>query len=167
MNAALKPDWIREEAERQEHQTLQARADNDSNAIAELTIKAEAPEFWRQFVKELALAAEGLTDLSNLSGNILHRPSEAESHCRVSVQLFGAIARQTYTDLFHAANSLVVRCHTLGGKAFPLHFSVRPDGRGIGLIASDGFAVMNPEKAAEYIVRPMMQWVLGSAVSLY
>ncbi len=168
MNAALRPDWLQQAADKQERETLQSRADSDSKALAELTIKTEKPEFLRQFVKELTFAAEGLSDLpQNLAGNVLYRPSEAESHCRVSVQLLGARAQQTYTDLFHAANSLVVRCHTLGGKAFQLHFSVRPDGRGIGLIARDDFAVMNPEKAAEYIVRPMMQWALGSSASTY
>jgi hypothetical protein len=168
MNAALIPEWIKREAERQERETLQANTDSDSKTVAELTIKAETPEYMRQFVKELMLAADGLSELpQNVAGSVLYRPSEAESQCRVSVQRLGLVARQTYTDLFHTANSLMVRCHTLGGKAFQLHFSVRPDGRGIGLIASDSFAVMNPEKAAEYIVRPMMQWVLGSSASLY
>ncbi len=104
MTDELIPTWIKTEAEHERNEALQSSVQDDSKTLAELTVKTESPEFWRQFVQELTLAAEGLTSLHNLSGTILHRPSDFESHCRVSVQLFGGIARQTYTDPYRIAD---------------------------------------------------------------
>ncbi len=118
-------------------------------------------------VKELQLAAAGLAEHPNLLCRVMYQPSELETHCRVSVQAFGAIARQTYVDVFHAAGSNIVRFLTVGGNVYNLSFSVCPDGDDIGLIGGNIAAVMNPEEAAEYIVKPMMQWVLGNANELY
>jgi hypothetical protein len=48
MSPELVPNWIKQEIANQELESLRASADAESNAIAELIIKAEAPEFWRK-----------------------------------------------------------------------------------------------------------------------
>jgi hypothetical protein len=166
MNEKLIPEWIKTEAGEQEQENLRNEAEDNQNEAAELTIKAETPEYWRWLVKELTLGVESLSEFQ-MGGNVLQRPSGLENHCRVMVQALGAIPRQTYIDLYHTVNTRVVRCSTLGGKAFQLHFAVRPDGRGIGLVAGDDFTVMTPEQAAEYIMRPTVKWVRSGSASVY
>jgi hypothetical protein len=162
------PQWIIEESERDEREKLTAAAKLNEDTTAELTIKAEMPEFWQRLLKELQLSLDGLAKNFPISGSLLNRPSDFENHCRISLQFIGLVVRQTYTDLFHLTASTTIRCHTLGGKAFQLYFSLRPDGRGVGLISGNMmFDLMSPERTAEYLLRPMKEWVCGKSPSMY
>jgi hypothetical protein len=48
-----------------------------------------------------------------------------------------------------------------------LLFTVRPKGTGIGLMANGSPVLMNPEQAAQFIVKPMCDWIRGRSDSLY
>jgi hypothetical protein len=122
----------------------------------------------RQLFRELALNAEPLSGIGITESLSDSSEPEFETRWRLQVALTGALVpRFTYINIFHLIHESTIRCHTLGGKVFNLHFAVRPEGSAIGLTTDSSLSLMNPEQSAQFIVKPMVDWIRSRASKIY
>lgn len=157
MNDLLVKDWIKRRKAQDELANLPSR-DELQQDVARLKIELEGPKFWSDFVKELALNIEGISEIG-CSGKITTIGNlKFEEQCRVQVMFKSLRPKQTFTDLFYS-NGAIIRCSTCEGDAFQLSFGMTEKGS-IGVFCDDG--PMNPEETAEFIVRRMVDIVSPS-----
>jgi hypothetical protein len=82
----------------------------------------------------------------------------------VDVQLQVAFPRMTHVNLFYTPASESIRCYTGDGQASELFFALCPDDV-IGLRMEDYSMPVDPEQAAERIVRGMLTAIKSGASS--
>ena len=159
--------WVDDFAKAEQLKQATTDALEQKERAASLTIRAEAPEYWRQLVMELKHAASELSQKANLriraEASEHSEPHEYRARVRVTLIGTGTAPKVTYTDVFHRVGQSFIQCHTSEATAFKLHFAVRGDGSGIGVYAEDGNGViLGPEQAAQHIVEPMAKQVCGT-----
>jgi hypothetical protein len=145
----------------------QSEAESKAVIAASFKIAAEIPEWWRQLMMELRCDAMEMPKIGINMSVSDNSDTGFENRCRLALVRIGVIPRQTYTDLLHLVGSTTIRCHTLGGKAFKLHFVLRPEGSGIGVNAEESFLVMNPQQTAKFIVKRMTDWIRSRSEIVY
>lgn len=156
--------WVDQIAEKQIHDNSVSEARLHANAASSLRVHARIPEYWHQLVLELREAERKLRengDLHIAASVSEHSEPDFENRLRINISLMGFRPEITYTDVFHLIGQQFIRCHTLHGHTFRLHFGERGDGA-LGLYSEDGRGVMmTPEGAAHHIVEPMVKRVRG------
>jgi hypothetical protein len=123
--------------------------------------KAEAVEFLSQLEKELKSVCFSLTDICG-SVSDFSEP-EVEIRYRVCVALAGIFPRTTEIEIFHRLGGQHVRFITLEGIAYHLCLGTRPGTREPGLYSDNGQTLMGPEKAARFILEPMLRRIRSTA----
>jgi hypothetical protein len=153
MDEARIPGWMKKL--QQEHALADARKDAARKQAVEnsLFLRQEGPKFWSQLQQSLAIAVDSLPVLK-LSGSISH----FSEGIRIEVVFYHLIPVQTYTDISYDPGSAVVRCSTMSGGICQLYLCVADNNEIVAFSELDG-PPMNPEQAAEFIVRPMVDCV--------
>jgi hypothetical protein len=147
------PAWIKKL--QQEHALADARRDAARKQAVEdsLLLQQEGPKFWNQLQQSLDIAVDSLPVLK-LSGSISH----FSEGIRIEVVYYHLVPVRTYTDISYDPTSAVVRCSTMNGGICQLYLCVADDNEIVAVSEIDGPS-MNPEQAAEIIVRPMVDAV--------
>lgn len=153
MDEARVPDWIKKL--KQEHELSATRRDAARKDQVEnsLLLQREGPAFWSRLQESLSLAVECLPVLQ-ISGSISHF---AEG-IRIEVAYQHLVPIQTYTDISYDAARAIVRCATINGGICHLYLCVTEENEIAAFAEFDG-SPLNPEQAAEFIVRPMVDYV--------
>jgi hypothetical protein len=143
-----------------------AKASNPENSLTKddaqapataLVINAGAPNFMSKLAKELVSACLELEGMS-LCGTFLDfSEPQVEIRYRVSVARLGIFPRTTQIEIFYAPGSWFIRFNTLEGVAYNLHLGVQPGTTEVGFFSESGMTFMGPEKAARFIVEPMVR----------
>lgn len=167
MHNTLAQKWVSDLAAQDERARTESELDAAESIAASRLVDAEIPEFMRQFLRELSTYTETLRTIQ-IRCNVSDFSDEHETRCRVEVALAEALSpRFTHTNIFHSIGAHTVRCLTLGGNAFKLHFSTYPKGNTIGLVSDTILSVMDAEKAAKFIVEPMVDWLRSRKREIY
>jgi hypothetical protein len=146
----------------------QTRVNNETQApAAAFVTKAGAVDFLSQFEKELKSACLALTD-KKICGSVSDfSEQEVEIRYRVCVALTGIFPRTTQVEIFHQLGSQFVRFNTQEGIAYHLYLGIRPGTSESGLFSDSGQTLMGPEKAARFILEPMVRRIrskVGAAI---
>lgn len=151
--------WIDEIVADDAVKQAQAEARASKEKAARLTVESNAPAFMVELRAALEADVESLSELG-IRGAVCANRSKFENHYHVDVALIGIIPTQTYTDIRQTTGEPSIRCCTRENKAFRLHLAVSPDGKGICAYAEKAqLEPMNPVETAEFILRPMVEWV--------
>ena len=151
----LTPQWIRKKKEAIEREAVGRKAESNAQALAEMIVRTDGPNFWRELVKELSIAVASLEQINMNGAASPCLSSDFEEHCRVQVGLDSIRPQFTYTDLFYIKGHTSIRCHTMQGDAFPLAFRVI-DSK-LGVFANNSPLLLNPEMAAEFVIERMIK----------
>jgi hypothetical protein len=153
MDEARIPAWMKKLE--QEHALADAGRDAArKQAVADsVLLRQEGPKFWSRLQQSLTIAVDSLPVLK-LSGAI----SRFSEGIRIEVVYYHLIPVQTYTDISYDPGSAVVRCSTMSGGICQLYLAVSDNNEIAAFSEIDG-PPMNPERAAEFIVRPMVDCV--------
>jgi hypothetical protein len=153
MDETLVPEWIKKL--QQEHELAEAEKNNARKREIESSklLRQEGPEFWAQLQQRLSVAVDSLPVLK-LSGSISH----FREGIRVDVVYQHLIPIQTYTDISYDPGNVAVRCSTMNGGICQLYLCVADNNEIVAFSEPDG-PPMDPEQAAEFILRPMVDHV--------
>lgn len=160
MNALLVKPWIKARKAKNESAKLPSHHELQEN-VARLKIDLEAPKFWNDLLKELALNVEGISEIECAGKISKFGNLKIEEQYRVQVMIKSFCPNQTFTDLFYSQGNTVIRCCTCEGSAFQLSFGMTDKGS-IAVFSDDG--PMNPEETAEFIVQRMVDIVSPPSV---
>jgi|ERR1700722_12314204 len=165
MNDVLTPGWIREIEAENARKAAADEAAAQSQLVASMTIDADSPEFFRHFVRELAINTDALPKIG-LGGEtyqIENRHHETEQHCRVEVfKPEALIPNFTHADLFYIPGTMVIRCHPFEGESTKFSFCLLPRKNGIGVIEHGRSGpIKNAEELAILIVRRLADLILS------
>lgn len=154
MDKAPVPAWM--EKLRHEYALVDAQRDAARKREVENSarLQQEGPKFWSQIQKSLETVVDSLPVLK-LSGGI----SRFSEGIRVEVVYQHLVPVQTYTDISYNPGSAVLRCTTMSGGIFQLYLCVA-DSDEIAAVSELGGKPMDPEQAAEFIMRPMVDCVV-------
>jgi hypothetical protein len=153
MDEALVPQWMKNM--RQEDELAEAKKESARRLEVEASplLQQEGPRFWDQLQQSLAVAVDSLPVL-NLSGSI----SRFSEGIRIEVVYYHLVPVQTYTDIFYDPGIAVIRCSTMSGGICRLYLRALP-GKEVAAIAELDGPPLDPERASEYILRPMVDSV--------
>lgn len=153
MDKARVPEWIRKL--KQEHELSAARRDTARRQQVEnsVLLQREGPTFWNRLQESLSLAVDSLP-LLKISGSI----SRFAEGIRIEVAYQHLVPIHTYTDISYDPAKAIVRCATINGGIGQLYLCVTDNNEIAASAELDG-SPMNPEQAAEFIVRPMVDYV--------
>ncbi len=159
MNDSLTPDWIKQRAAEVDRNRTKRESDANAKALAEVIVRTEGPRFWCQLVNEIghAVANVNQLDLNGMASPYIK--CDFETHCRVQISSNSICPKITYTDLFYATGSNVIRCHTVEMEAFPLAFRVVNGD--LGVFANNQPPLLTPDGAARFVVERMIDRVQG------
>jgi len=153
MDEARIPAWMKKLL--QERELAEARRNTDRKQEVEdsLLLQQEGPKFWNQLQQSLAIAVDSLPVLQ-LTGSISH----FSEGIRIEVVYYHLIPVRTYTDISYDPASAVIRCSTMNGGICQLYLCVANNNEIVACSELDGPS-MDPEQAAEFIMRPMVDSV--------
>jgi hypothetical protein len=148
MNHIMAPGWV---------QMLKLSQDSHSTEAAGLAA-VEGPRFWKQLVRELALAVDDLPVL-HLQGKLskFGNPSGQE-WCRIMVARRAVVPINTLTDVYYRYGDRAIWWRPAGKEAFALPFVIA-DGGAIGVAATNGFPPMDPARTAQAIMQGIFKWI--------
>ena len=155
------PTWMATLSARRELEQCAANANNQRRIAAQKSIEVGAPAFFRQFIKELFIAANGCHAL-NLRGLLLKNKNSCEEEERwsISISAIPPVAKQTSADLFYATGDLVIHCIPSVGDSFNLEFVANE--AGVVFVTSKLHPKpLDAEKAAQFLLEPMLKLVAG------
>lgn len=149
------PDWLRSVEAEEKAESAAKELAAMQLASATLRVKADAPTFVQDLLRELAIYVKSL-DPEMRSGSVTTWGSpEHEQGCRVSVQRTNCvIPKLTYITINYQKVERRISCNTSEGKAFLLWFCVYEDQ--VCVQANDAPAPMDYKQAAQFILKPML-----------
>jgi hypothetical protein len=153
------PAWMMELKARKELEQAQATANIQKKLAAQKSIEVGAPGFFKQLIKELYIAVNGCETLA-LRGLLITNKKDRNEEQRwsISISALPPVARQACTDLFYATGDLSIRCLPSPGEPFNLEF-VADDSGTVFVISKLHPRPLNPEKAAQSLLEPMLEAV--------
>jgi len=124
-------------------------------------IFAQIPGYWIRLVAASKEVTRKLGTKPNLhvyaSASDNSQPN-FEYRMRVQVNLIAHRSEIAYTDINLLVGQSSMRCHTLHGDAYKLHFGERRVDGFVGLFSEENpLLIMTPEEAARYIIKPMVE----------
>jgi hypothetical protein len=153
MDEARIPAWIKKLQQERELAETRKNAERKQEVEDSLLIRQEGPKFWSRLQESLSIAVDSLPVLK-LAGSISH----FSEGIRIEVIYYHLVPVRTYTDISYDPTSAVVRCSTMNGGICQLYLCVADDNEIVAVSEIDGPS-MNPEQAAEIIMRPMVDAV--------
>jgi len=160
---AMVPEWIKEIIEDRERRTREYEETARYNALANALAKSEGPELFQQIVKELtlqALACKTIGVLASVS-DVSRKNNDGEQieqAFRVKVSANSPFPRSTYLDFSYAEGDRCIRCYPRDGESFKIDFL--PNEHGKLVMQSDHTPLPTAEKAAAYLIKPLVKDVL-------
>jgi hypothetical protein len=155
------PEWIKQAKDEKDRQKQAEEAEAQQRLRDAQTILAGAPEFWKQFLKELKNNADNLKEIGiGIRGSFSFfgkNENHPEESCRVQVERESRIPKITYIDIHYDLGGRSIRCYRLEGDEFQLTFRV--DSQRNVVVTADGYTLMNAKGAAQFIVEPMVNMV--------
>ncbi len=151
MNDNLMPGWMKKEQQQTELKQARAEASLQREEAAARLIELKSPEFWKQLQEKIGIAVEFLPKLQ-MRGQM---STLADGSLRISVGRPGKLPNHTYTDLGHSPYE--IRCTTATGDLYKLLFCAISGTEVAVVLESSAIPQMNPDQAAEYIMRRMVE----------
>jgi hypothetical protein len=150
------PKWIKKIKAQDDLTAAKIDGNTHGQLLALKTVHADGPAFWKQLLKELKIATDGLA-LIALRGSLANietpLPSDEEAwHIAISVSAL--LPKQTYTNVLYKPGGSYIRCHTQEGESINLRLCLY-DGA-VRALAADGRKPMDAELCAQAIVQPMV-----------
>jgi hypothetical protein len=152
----ITPKWIRElRAEDEERERDRERVSQEQQ-VASLRIAAEAPDFWKQVLKEIKINVDSLSEIG-LRGSL--SPIERDG-VHVEVARTDLRPATSYTNVFWSEHPLPrIRLHdmenAINGSEIDLVFGVQ-DNQVVVTPQVHPYKILNAEQTAEYIVKRLV-----------
>ena len=153
MDQTLVPEWMKKIRQEDELAEAKKEAARQSEVESSSLLRQEGPKFWSQLQQCLAVVVDSLPVL-NLAGSI----SQFSEGIRIEVVYYHLIPVQTYTDISYDPGTAVIHCSSMSGGTCQLYLCVVSNNEIAAFAELDG-PPMDPEKASEYIMRPMVDSV--------
>ena len=152
----LIPKWIRKIKAQDDLTAAKIDGNVQRHLLAQKTVQADGPAFWKQLLKELKIATDGLA-LIELRGSLANietaLPGDEEAR-HIAISIEALLPKQTYTNVFYKPGGSYIRCHTQEGESINLRLCLY-DGA-VRALAADGRTPMDAELCAQAIVQPMV-----------
>jgi hypothetical protein len=155
-DAPLIPKWIRKIKAQDDLTAAKIDGNAQRQLLAQTTVQADGPAFWKQLLKELKLATDGLA-LIELHGSLANFEtvlSSDEEARHIAISISALLPKQTYTNVFYKPGGSYIRCHTQEGESVNLRLCLY-EGT-VRALAADGRTPMDAELCAQAIVQPMV-----------
>jgi hypothetical protein len=147
------PAWIQRKAEQLEREKTKTQIEKWRTLAAEKAIKADGPDFWRNFLRELQSAVMSVSHLG-LQGSmepIECAPSEGHKICVSGTTAFPGYAYMHV--FFDGGGAKSIRCDSQDGRRFNLRFCLDDEQL---KVQCDGVGdLLTAERAAELVMDPM------------
>ncbi len=155
----ITPKWIRDLKEEDEGVESARERESQENQIATLKIRTEAPDFWKQVLKEIQINVDGLAQIG-LRASV---SPAGPNGCHVEVARTGTMPKIDYTNVFCSEQpSPRIRLHdmenAMSDNEIHLLFGVHND-QLIVMSPLPPRQMMNAEQTAEYIVKRLVRKV--------
>lgn len=156
MNDMLVPEFIRQMEAEEKRRSVEIDAGREAEMRAAAVIALEGPEFFRQFLKEVALAVESLSRIG-LTGSLspIYIPEHGEQLYRVTVARIGSISKHRFVDIYFHLEAGTFRCFPQEGA--PYHFSLSLQAEGsVRAVGQDQYAGMRATELSAFIVKGLI-----------
>jgi len=155
------PEWIRTRKAEDERAKAQDDARLQQVLVDDMTVAANAKEFFQQLLGALDRNAEGLSEIGVFGKLTRIGKPGSETSCQLNVERRGLDPSLTYTAIHCDPGSTVIRCLTLEGQDQEAHSPLRqhPNG-GIGVLYRG--RVIDAGEFAAHIVQGMVEKVKSS-----
>jgi|HubBroStandDraft_4_1064222.scaffolds.fasta_scaffold128388_2 hypothetical protein len=152
----LIPKWIRKIKAQDDLTAAKIDGNTQRQLLALKTVQADGPVFWKQLLKELKIATDGLAliELQGSLANIETALSHDEEARHVAVSFSALLPKQTYTNVFYKPGGSSIRCCPQEGEPVNLRLCLY-EGT-VRVLAADGRTPMDAELCAQSIVQPMV-----------
>ncbi|MGA2150523.1 MAG: hypothetical protein ABSH49_36865 [Bryobacteraceae bacterium] len=155
------PDWMKQAMDNNELGELKKANAAKDQIIAQLKIRQESPEFWKQLLEKLALQVAFLHEAFGLDGSMNTSDSaNGEILCSIDISWHTASPRTMYVNLFYRPGGSVIRYWPQFGEPADLPFGVVKD----ELVLFVKPQYFNSEQAATQFVRDMVRIVKPDAL---
>src|ERR1700722_6940979 len=152
----LIPKWIRKIKAQDDLTAAKIDGNTQRQLSALKTVQTDGPVFWKQLLKELKIATEGLAliELRGSLANIETAPAREEEARHVAVSISAVLSKQTYTNVFYKPGGPYIRCYPQEGE--PVNFRLCLYEGTVRVLAADGRTPLDAELCAQAIVQPMV-----------
>jgi len=155
-NDPLIPKWIRKIKAQDDLTAAKIDGNTQRQLLALKTVHADGPTFWKQLLKELKIATDGLALIEVLGSladieTVLPRDEEA---LHIAISISALLPRQTYTNVFYKPGGPYIRCYPQEGEPVNLRLCLY-EGT-VRVLGADGRTPMDAELCAQAIVQPMV-----------
>jgi hypothetical protein len=148
MTDKLVPDWVRGIQLQEQQQAAMDKHKEEARLLEEKTIKADGPEFWRQFLEQVQITVQSLPEIG-IIGQLVSLGGADQGHMIQLTQ-----PRQTYTNIFYdGAGAPGIRCYPDDGAPFNLNFVAV---QGKLTVKTNTTGGMSAGRAAQYVIEPMV-----------
>src|ERR1035438_2392274 len=108
MTDSIIPDWIKKIKAEEDRKIVREHTAALEAALIEKTIQADGPAYWKQLLKELHVAVEGLK-LLGIAGSISTIQERDEEGVQVKLLLSSHPDRQDFVNLFYNSGEMGLR----------------------------------------------------------
>lgn len=149
MTDSLVPDWIRSlQLQDQQHAAMEKHKEQ-ARLLEEKTVKADGPEFWKQFLEQVQITVQSLAEIG-ITAQLTYLGGADQGHAIQITQ-----PRQTYTNVFYdGPGALGIRCHPEEGPPYVLRFVASQGKLSVRTDTAGGFSTA---KAAQHVIEPMVR----------
>jgi hypothetical protein len=155
---SLVPEWIMREKRDMEREENSRQEAARMDAEAKLTIERKAPIFWQSLKEKIHITIESLP-IIGLNGSF---KSSTPDHIHVEVSRVGNFPSVTNSDLHFDGNE--VRCTGLNVGHYQIRILASTDGDIIAAIAGQSFKPLDADRAVEYIMKKMVDYVKRATI---
>jgi len=158
MDDLLTPEWLKDLDAKESAEELRSELHRQRKITASLRIAAKAPEFFKDFLREISITAECLKQ-RGLAASVCNMGCPASQQgVSISVGLAGLIAKHTWTNVFYTEGHAAIQGLTLEGTAIQFSFCVHDDNE-VGVLSSESPLPMDSKTAAQFIMERMVKIV--------
>jgi hypothetical protein len=152
----LIPKWIRKIKAQDDLTAAKIDGNVQRHLLALKTVQADGPTFWKQLLKELKIAVNGLAliELRGSLANIETALPNDEEAWHIAISVSALLPKQTYTNVLYKPGGPYIRCHTQDGESVNLRLCLYEGA--VRVLAADGRTPMDAELCAQAIVQPMV-----------
>lgn len=133
-----------------------------------LKVRADGPALWRDLLAELDLIAKNLPERLSGSTAKIPTPSRGEECYEVHIDMYGVAPRLGCVRLWHVPGTDIIRGQRLvsgADAASDCTLRLCSIGGKLQLLAERRCEPMTPEAAAEYLLRPLLDFAMGGALA--
>jgi len=160
MNEVLMPEWMKQWKQDNALAEAKGEAKTQRGKVVALKVKADGPEFWRQFLLELDSGARFLLEIGFRGRVSSFCESDKEQHCLLEVSRTGGVLGLTSTSLFYKPGGSKISSRTIEDEFSLFEFCVNEDDK-LTVLADDGFTSLDAKSLADLIVREAVERLSG------